>query len=76
MAGGIGKRVSYVLMLWDTWCNRFATDEALREIHRVLKPGGTFGMIWNIDDCEIFFFSFPFDVLDEKSLKLWLSSLT
>lgn len=31
---------------------RFATDEALAEIHRVLKPGGVFGMIWNIDECE------------------------
>ncbi|PSR97509.1 methyltransferase domain-containing protein [Coniella lustricola] len=28
----------------------FATDEVLDEIHRVLKPGAVFGMIWNIDD--------------------------
>ncbi|EMC91343.1 hypothetical protein BAUCODRAFT_39511 [Baudoinia panamericana UAMH 10762] len=28
----------------------FATKEALREIHRVLKPHGCFGMIWNIED--------------------------
>ncbi|KAI1264165.1 S-adenosyl-L-methionine-dependent methyltransferase [Xylariaceae sp. FL1019] len=28
----------------------FATPEALTEIHRVLRPGATFGMIWNIDD--------------------------
>lgn len=32
--------------------NRFATDQVLGEIHRVLRPGGVFGMIWNIDDCE------------------------
>lgn len=30
---------------------RFATEESLKEIHRVLKPGATFGMIWNIEDC-------------------------
>ncbi|KAF7527485.1 hypothetical protein G7054_g10460 [Neopestalotiopsis clavispora] len=28
----------------------FATPEAMREIHRVLKPGAVFGMIWNIDN--------------------------
>lgn len=33
----------------------FATEEALDEMHRVLKPGGVLGMIWNIDDCESFF---------------------
>ena len=31
---------------------RFATEEALDEIYRVLKEGAVFGMIWNIDDCE------------------------
>lgn len=31
---------------------RFATDEALEEIRRVLKPKAVFGMIWNIEDCE------------------------
>lgn len=40
-----------MLMVWVA-VGRFATYEALREIHRVLKPGGVFGMIWNIDDCE------------------------
>lgn len=29
--------------------NRFATRESLKEIHRVLRPGATFGMIWNIE---------------------------
>ncbi|KAJ2972335.1 hypothetical protein NUW58_g9204 [Xylaria curta] len=29
---------------------RFATPEALKEIHRVLRPGAVLGMIWNVDD--------------------------
>ncbi|KAL3417268.1 methyltransferase C25B8.09 [Phlyctema vagabunda] len=28
----------------------FANEESLRDIHRVLTPGGTFGMIWNAED--------------------------
>jgi len=28
----------------------FATDEALEEIRRVLKPGGSLGLVWNIRD--------------------------
>ncbi|TAQ89020.1 hypothetical protein B7494_g2665 [Chlorociboria aeruginascens] len=28
----------------------FANEESLKEIHRVLKPGLSFGMIWNIED--------------------------
>ena len=28
----------------------FATDEALDEIHRVLKPGGFLGLVWNVRD--------------------------
>ncbi|KAI1208998.1 S-adenosyl-L-methionine-dependent methyltransferase [Annulohypoxylon truncatum] len=28
----------------------FATPEALKEIHRVLRPGAVFGAIWNIED--------------------------
>ncbi|KAK6071233.1 methyltransferase C25B8.09 [Seiridium cupressi] len=28
----------------------FATPDALREMHRVLRPGAVFGMIWNIED--------------------------
>lgn len=32
---------------------RFATDDALEEIYRILIPGGTFGMIWNVEDCTV-----------------------
>jgi SAM-dependent methyltransferase len=28
----------------------FATPEAVHEIHRVLKPGGALGLIWNVRD--------------------------
>jgi len=28
----------------------FATSEALQEIHRVLKPGGSLGLVWNVRD--------------------------
>jgi SAM-dependent methyltransferase len=31
----------------------FATSEALHEIRRVLKPGGAFGLIWNIRDDSV-----------------------
>lgn len=34
---------------------RFATEASLAEIHRVLKPGGTLGMIWNVEDCKLSF---------------------
>jgi SAM-dependent methyltransferase len=31
----------------------FATPEALREIHRVLKPGRAFGLVWNVRDDNV-----------------------
>lgn len=32
---------------------RFATEEALEEIHRTLVPGGSLGLIWNVEDCGV-----------------------
>jgi putative component of membrane protein insertase Oxa1/YidC/SpoIIIJ protein YidD len=43
---------------------RFATRDSLREIHRVLRPGATFGMIWNIEDCM---FCIPYLLSDEEA---------
>jgi SAM-dependent methyltransferase len=31
----------------------FATEEAMKEIHRVLKPGGRLGLIWNLRDASV-----------------------
>jgi ubiquinone/menaquinone biosynthesis C-methylase UbiE len=31
----------------------FATPEALGEIHRVLKPGGALGLVWNVRDDSV-----------------------
>jgi hypothetical protein len=31
---------------------RFANEESIREIYRVLRPGAAFGVIWNVEDCK------------------------
>src|SRR3984885_15295449 len=31
----------------------FSTPEALQEIHRVLKPGGALGLVWNVRDDSV-----------------------
>lgn len=30
----------------------FATQDALKELHRVIRLAGVLGMVWNIEDCE------------------------
>lgn len=42
----------YVTGIHDSHTSRFAKEEALAEIHRVLKPGAKLGMIWNVEGCK------------------------
>ena len=30
---------------------RFANDQTLQQIYRVLARGGSLGLIWNVEDC-------------------------
>jgi SAM-dependent methyltransferase len=48
------RRAAFVrACVYEAKASRFSTEEALKEIHRVLKPTSVFGMIWNIEDCKI-----------------------
>jgi SAM-dependent methyltransferase len=42
----------------------FATSEALAEMHRVLKPGGILGLIWNTKDDTVPWVRAAFDVIE------------
>lgn len=44
----IHARRSWKLNFGDA---RFANDDSLKEIYRVLQPSGVFAMIWNTEDC-------------------------
>lgn len=44
----------------------FANDDALAEIHRVLRPGGTLGLIWNRRDLDD-----PAQAALERALEPW-----
>ena len=46
----VGHKTSAHL-LGDTDKSRFANSESLEEIHRILVPGGSLGLIWNVEDC-------------------------
>jgi SAM-dependent methyltransferase len=42
----------------------FATPEALAEMHRVLKPGGILGLIWNTKDASVPWVKAAFDIAE------------
>jgi SAM-dependent methyltransferase len=42
----------------------FATAEALAEMHRVLKPGGILGLIWNTKDDSVPWVKAAFDAIE------------
>ena len=46
----VGQKPSRILHS-HTDKSRFANKESLEEIHRVLVPGGSLGLIWNVEDC-------------------------
>lgn len=35
----------------DYVCPRFANVEALAQLKRVIKPGSSLALLWNIEDC-------------------------
>ena len=51
--GGFYAACGYSVRQVDDF-SRFANEETLEEIYRVLVPGGTLGLIWNAEDCLTF----------------------
>jgi len=45
----------------------FANEEAMKEIHRILKPGGRLGLIWNLRDTSVAWVKALADIVTEQA---------